>query len=140
MAVPPRSFHGDWLETPSRRKRDLRNPHWIFLSCVPTLPPLVLWWPCQEHYSNHVRDCNIAESFHGKDSLINWVLNVHNKVNEILSMFKTLLALGKTNPKLQAAVITSKKFTNISRFFMQKCENARWCKKRYIMHVGELNE
>ena len=45
-------------------------------------------------------------------------------INEILSMFKTLLALGKTNPKLQAAVITSKKFTNISRFFMQKCKCA----------------
>ena len=40
-------------------------------------------------------------------------------INEILSMFKTLLALGKTNPKLQAAVITGKTFTNISRFL--KC-------------------
>ena len=41
----------------SRRKKDLKNPHVIFLSCLPSLPSLALWWPCLRISLDQEKSC-----------------------------------------------------------------------------------
>lgn len=60
---------------------DKKNYKNFFESLQFTLPCKV----CKEHYINHIKDYPIDNYLDTKETLVNWLIIIHNEVNKILN-------------------------------------------------------